>query len=209
MILQFCQSFLKKKEPLSLGFTILGKRNMSKIIDEKTHIINILKEYLSLYKKRQVEIKRAVKAAARAAILPSPRVIFNLLDAIIGYVVSLGAFHTIKELPLPSKKTREQLFIGTVGINTPLFKTFASFIRSDESIFNTLYLEDAQIQLLLASVFQQDEEIRRAIIVRLLQNIAPKLLNNVFREIAVFDERYIGQVTESFQAFLHVMKTNS
>ena len=61
------------------------KEDSTQIDSNLNHIILILEERIFLYKKRQLEIKRAVKAYHRADLVPSPLVIQNLLEATLSY----------------------------------------------------------------------------------------------------------------------------
>jgi len=173
----------------------------------KIHFIKVLEEYILLYKKRQIEIKRAIKASHRAAILPHPRVLYNLLEANIGYLVASACLKAIQEIPDSSPIAFEKFLAQSVQSKNSnsqfnqLFESFKSFIQKEGQLLSQLQLQDRHFHLLLTYALQVDEEQRKVVLEQFLSDFSSQIIKLVLNEIAIFDQHFINEIISSYQKF--------
>ncbi len=165
-------------------------------LEQLLHISNILEERIALYKKRQLETKRAIKAMHRANIVPDPFRIQIMLEAGISYEINfIGKKALDNQIQKLNNKTIAEL-------SKPLKKEFFTQIKQNKLVIKQINPSKERILLLVDVVFSLDENFQRKEIAKFILQYSEQLVKSIFKEMAIFDQPFTNQVIENLNSFL-------
>ena len=169
---------------------------MSINLKQLHHIADILDERISLYKKRGLETKRAMKAMHRANILPDPFRLQIMLEACISYEINMIGKKALE-------KTIAKLKIEkTINFYKKIKDEFFNIFESNNLLLNRLNPSKEKMLPLIDVVFSLDENYQRNEITKFIVGFSDKLVKFVFNGIAIFDAQFIKTVVKDLNAFL-------
>ncbi|MGC9778829.1 MAG: hypothetical protein HZR80_06260 [Candidatus Heimdallarchaeota archaeon] len=165
-------------------------------LEQLLHIANILEERIALYKKRQLETKRAIKAMHRANIVPDPFRMQIMLEAGISYEINFIGKKALDNLIQKlNKETKAEL-------SELLKKEFFTHINQDKLVIKQINPSKERILPLVDVVFSLDENFQRKEIAKFILQYSEQLVKSIFKEIAIFDQPFTKQVIDNLNSFL-------
>ncbi|MHA1740166.1 MAG: hypothetical protein ACTSXA_03950 [Candidatus Heimdallarchaeota archaeon] len=184
------------------------------------HILSVIEEKISLFKKRKLEVKRYLKSIHRSNSLPSASSMFILLDAEIQYAINKAIFHVLtillqevrendQSIIKPNENEQslqyEQL-IRLLIIDTRFIEGFGKQISISTSEIAPVLLKVETLKFFLQVILNPDEEYQREQLSKYMQEHSYELLSVIFERIAVFDTNFLNNVNKLLQEHINKFK---
>lgn len=165
-------------------------------LENLKHIYNVLEERIDLYKKRQLETKRAVKSMHRLDVLPEPSAIQTMLEAGISYLINIIGLEALKI-------TIEQFNVMNANNwKEQLRKDFIIQLQDKNIFFEKQQLSQKQYSTLFEVVFSLDENFQRKEIANFIHEYTEELITHTFKIISIFDDDYTRKVIDDMTNYL-------
>jgi hypothetical protein len=175
--------------------------SVNNLVNQFDHIKKILEERIILYKKRQLAIKRTIKAMSRSNINPKPHILLTMLDAHINYIINSIGVKSIEKLlkgnNLDSIKSIESAFKQ----NSNLYLFFKK-LTIDSRLLPLEDDLDKSTFWLFEMAFSLEENTQKNKLICYLQKTSNELIQKIFKGISILDASYTDQVINEFQEFL-------
>lgn len=166
-------------------------------LENLKHIYNVLEERIALYKKRQLETKRAMKSIHRLDMLPDPSVIHTMLEAEISYLINIVGLEALKI-------TIEQFDVTNANNwKKRLRKEFIIQLQDKNIFFEKQQLSQKQYSTLFEVVFSLDENFQRKEIASFIHEYTEELITHAFKIISILDDDYTRKVIENLKDHLY------
>ncbi|MHA1505383.1 MAG: hypothetical protein ACTSPT_09355, partial [Candidatus Heimdallarchaeota archaeon] len=161
------------------------------------HILSVIEEKISLFKKRKLEVKRYLKSIHRSNSLPSASSMFILLDAEIQYAINKAIFHVLTIL-LQEVRENDQFIIKPneneqslqyeqlirlLITDTNFIKGFGKQISISTSEIAPVLLKVETLKFFLQVILNPDEEYQREQLSKYMQEHSYELLSVIFERI--------------------------
>lgn len=173
------------------------------LIDQLQHISNVLHERIALYRKRQLETKRATKAMHRGNLIPNSLIIHNMLDAHVNYYVNLNGINTINEILetsnsyISSYSDLESFFSSSVQ----LISLFSDKLINSKTLPIPNNYAHEITSLLFEAVFNYDENIQRQNISKYLKYSFKSLVQDIFKTIVILDDNFTSKIILALEIY--------
>ena len=180
------------------------------------HILSVIEEKISLFKKRKLEVKRYLKSIHRSNSLPSASSMFILLDAEIQYTINKAIFHVLTIL-LQEVQENDQLIIKPneneqslqyeqlirlLITDTNFIEGFGKQISISTSEITPILLKVETLKIFLQVILNPDESYQREQLSKYIQEYSFELLSVIFERISIFGTNFLNNVNKLLQEYL-------
>jgi len=181
------------------------------------HILSVIEERTSLYKKRKLEVKRYLKAIHRSNSLPSASSVFILLEAEIQYEINKAMFFVLTSLFQKiqnnnqtviqsnniKQSTQYEKLVRILMADTSIIERFGKQISISTSEIGPILLNVETLRLYLLIILIPDDEYQREQLTKYIQDCSYDLLSEIFERIAIFDTNFLNDVNKLLQEHLN------